>query len=124
MLSVFFCSKTKVDLVSSLATSTELTAAPVAGTLFSGTCFVDIQRAFGQIITVQCIDCFVSFIIVVHFHETESLGSTCFPVSDNVNGVDIIMHFEFFAEIVFRGPVRQITYINLHLSNTFSAAGP
>jgi hypothetical protein len=96
------------------ATAAATTEATTASTGLAGSGFVDDQGSAAEVRLVQGLDRPAGLVVVGHFDEAEAAGSAGFTIDDDAGGRDGPVLAEEGREFLIRGPVRQISDVDVH----------
>jgi hypothetical protein len=89
-----------------------------------GACFIHVQRARPQLISIHCADGFFCFFVICHFHETEAAWLSGIAVFQNCNVFDLPVSCKSLPKLIFTDVKIQIAYINiLHAILLYWSAG-
>ena len=102
------------------------TAAPKSPTTAAGfgACFIHVQRARSQLISVHRADGFFCFFVICHFHKTKAAWLSGIAVFQNRNVFDLPVSCKSLPKLIFTDVKIQIAYINiLHAILLYWSAG-
>jgi hypothetical protein len=102
------------------------TAATKSSTTAAGfrACFIHVQRARPQLISIHRADGFFCFFVICHFHETEAAWLSGIAVFQNRNVFDLPVSCKSLPKLIFTDVKIQIAYINiLHAILLYWSAG-
>jgi hypothetical protein len=103
--------------------STAAAKSPPAASGFRA-CFIHVQRARSQLISVHCADGFFCFFVICHFHKTEAAWLSGIAVFQNRNVFDLPVSCKSLPKLIFTDVKIQIAYINiLHAILLYWSAG-
>ena len=108
------------------AKSSATTAAPESTTTAAGfgACFIHVQRARSQLVSVHRADGFFCFFIICHFHKTKATWLSGIAVFQNRNVFDLPVSCKSLPKLIFTDVKIQIAYINiLHAILLYWSAG-
>src|SRR6516165_2747376 len=101
-----------------VAAALEATAATSTATIAAALhCFVNLEGAALQIVSVELLDCLLGFPTRTHLHEAESPGLSRGSINDHGNGFTRPGLSEKFFQVLLRDVVTEIADVNL-LSHT------
>ena len=94
---------TTISATASTATTTETAspAAPKASAARLGPGFIHIEGACPQLIAVHGVDGLFRFLVVGHFHESESAGLSCVAVCHNRDFIDLPIRCKSLPKFFF-----------------------
>jgi hypothetical protein len=94
------------------AASTTATKAASAASGF-GSCFIHVQRARSQLVSIHRADRFFCFFVVCHFHKTKASRLAGIAVFQNSYVFDLPVSCKSLPKLIFTDVKIQIAYINI-----------
>ena len=88
-------------------------AAPAAGPLRLGSCFVNVDCAPPELAAVESGDGLLSLFRIGHLDERESTGTSRITISQNAYAINLPIRLERAAQLVLGGVEAQIAYKNI-----------
>jgi hypothetical protein len=116
---------TTTAAASTKAAATASTAAK-ASTTAAGfrPCFIHVQRARSQLVSVHRADRFFGFLVICHLHKTETAWLAGIAVFQNSDVFDLPVRCKSLPKFIFTNVKIQIAYINiLHAILLYWSAG-
>jgi hypothetical protein len=89
-----------------------------------GACFIHVQRARSQLVSVHRADRFFSFFVICHFHKAKAARLPGIAVFQNSDIFDLPVRCKSLPKLIFTDVKIQIAYINiLHAILLYWSAG-
>jgi hypothetical protein len=105
---------TAITTTTAAAKAAASTATEAAATTSGfGSCFIHVQRARSQLVSVHCADRFFCFFVICHFHKTEAAWLAGIAVFQNSNVFDLPVSCKSLPKLIFTDVKIQIAYINI-----------
>ena len=113
----------KTTTATAKASSATATKSATAAARF-WSCFIHIQRARSQLVSVHRADGFFGFFVICHFHEPKAAWLSGIAVFQNCNVFDLPVSCKSLPKLIFTDVKIQIAYINiLHAILLYWSAG-